>query len=289
MTGYGRGCAEREGCRAVVELRSVNHRYLDIKLRGTVDPVIEDRVVAAIRERVERGALTLSLRIDELGGRGGVTVDLAAARRVHGELVALARALGLLEEVDLGLVCAQPGVMVPRDAAGDVDAVIGCALDALAAALTGLIDMRAAEGAALARDLAARVGHLRALAARVGGLAAAAPDDARRRLEERIGRLLAGGGVELDPARLAQEVAILADRHDITEELVRLASHFDQLEAALAADDPTVGRRLGFLVQELGRELNTIASKSQSVDIAAAMVEAKAEVEKMREQVQNIE
>ncbi len=290
MTGYGRGGADREGCRAVVEIRSVNHRYLDIKLRGsTLDPAIEEQVLATVRDRVERGAVTVTLRVDSASSSGGVTVDVAAARQVHGELVGLARALGLPDAIDLALVCAQPGVLVPREVPSDEETVAACVRDALAPALAALVDMRAAEGAALARDLAARTAHLRELVARVGEWASSAPDDSQRRLEERLGRLLQNGKVEIDPARLAQEVAILADRHDVTEELVRLASHFDQFEAALAGDDSSIGRRLGFLVQELGREFNTVASKSQSVDIAGAIVEAKAELEKMREQVQNIE
>jgi uncharacterized protein (TIGR00255 family) len=149
--------------------------------------------------------------------------------------------------------------------------------------------MRDAEGQALARDMARRFDGLRALGASLERLALAAPDDAEKRLRDRLSRLLAGGKVAVDEARLAQEVAILADRMDITEELVRVGSHIAQLGELLAQRDQAVGRRLDFLVQELGREFNTVASKSQSAEIARAVVEAKAELEKVREQVQNVE
>ena len=290
MTGYGRGRTEQQGRRAVVEIRSVNHRYLDIKLRSSnIDAGIEEKVVATLRKRLERGAVTVSLRSDSSTAAAGSTIDVDAAQRVHGELVELARALGLADTVSLELICAQPGVMVPRDASS-ADEVMGeCILAATAEAIAAMIAMRATEGATLARDFELRITHLEELTARVSELAAQAPQDAHRRLEERLERFLANSKTEVEPARLAQEVAILADRHDVTEELVRLSSHFEQVRSVIAANEAVVGRRLGFLVQEIGRELNTIASKSQSSEITAAIVEGKAELEKMREQVQNIE
>jgi uncharacterized protein (TIGR00255 family) len=134
----------------------------------------------------------------------------------------------------------------------------------------------------------ARLDRIGELAGTVRGLAARAPEDARDRLRERLGRLLKDSGVQIDEARLAQEVAVLADRQDVTEELVRITSHLDQFRK-LMASSKAVGRRLDFLVQELGREINTVGSKSQSAEIAALVVEAKAELEKIREQVQNVE
>lgn len=148
--------------------------------------------------------------------------------------------------------------------------------------------MRDTEGAALAADVGARLDRLEAITESLASLAQSAPEDGKRRLEERIERLLSSSKVEVDAQRLAQEVAVLADRLDVTEELVRARSHIEQFRTFLRAGEP-VGRRLDFLSQELGREYNTVTSKSQSAEIARAVVEAKAELEKIREQVQNLE
>ena len=290
MTGYGRGAAEREGWRAIAEIRSVNHRYTDLKLRGSpLDPAVEDRVAGAIRSRIERGAITVTIRVESSGSVGGFQVDLPAARRAYRELEGLALELRLHGPVSLELVCAQPGVIVPVDNAGDPEALAECIGAAVDDALSSMVAMRETEGATLARDLGSRIDHLEELVGQLEARTAEAPADAQRRLQERLSRLLASGKVEVDPQRLAQEVAILADRQDVTEELVRLRSHVDQARKVIAQKRESVGRRLGFLVQELGREVNTVASKSQSAEVASAVVEAKAELEKMREQVQNIE
>jgi uncharacterized protein (TIGR00255 family) len=290
MTGYGRGASERAGWSAVAEIRSVNHRYTDFKLRGSpLDPGLEEQVAAAVRARVERGALTVSVNVRSQRGGAGVRIDLPAARRVHQALIELAVELRLPGTVDLALVCAQPGVVLPADDPGDADALAGCVLAAVDQAIDGLITMRDAEGAALARDLGARLDRLEEITAELERLAAAAPGDAQARLQARLEKLLASVKVDVDRDRLAQEVAILADRHDISEELVRLRSHVVQTRAAMAGDPRSVGRQLGFLVQELGREVNTVGAKSQSGEVGRLIVEAKAELEKMREQVQNVE
>jgi uncharacterized protein (TIGR00255 family) len=290
MTGYGRGGAERAGWRAVAEIRSVNHRYTDLKLRGSqLDPALEERVATAVRKRVERGAVTVTVKVDSAASASGVVVDTGAARRAHSALTELSRELGMNQPVSLELVCAQPGVLVPAETNQDTESLTACVVSAVNAALSAMIEMRDAEGAALARDLETRLDHLVAVVDRLDELVAQAPADAHRRLEERLNRLLQSTKVEVDRDRLAQEVAMLADRHDVTEELVRLRSHVEQARASMKSTDASVGRQLGFLVQEFGREFNTVSSKSQSAEITAAVVEAKAELEKMREQVQNIE
>jgi uncharacterized protein (TIGR00255 family) len=290
MTGYGRGVAERNGRRAAIEIRSVNHRFMDVKLRGApLEAGLEERVGARVRERITRGSVVVSLRLDGGMASAAVRVDVDAARRVHAELRQLAAALDLDGRVSLDLLCAQPGVLVQVESerSGD-DALSECVAEALERALDDLVAMRDAEGKALAADLGARFDILRGLTAALRELTQAAPIDGERRLRERIDRLLSGGKISVDEARLAQEVAILADRMDVTEELVRIGSHLVQL-ADLVDQRQPVGRRLDFLVQELGREVNTVASKSQSAEIARLVVEAKAEIEKIREQVQNVE
>jgi uncharacterized protein (TIGR00255 family) len=187
---------------------------------------------------------------------------------------------------DLALVLAQPGVVVSADRADEEHPPV---LEALDAALAQLDQMRRAEGDALAAELLARFEELATLRTQVAMVAATVPQQLSRRLDDRLRRLLSTQeGVEVDPARLAQEIALLADRADITEELVRLASHFDQARALVAASG-SVGRRLDFLVQEIGRELNTVGSKSTVTEISTAVVDAKAVLEKVREQVQNVE
>ncbi len=290
MTGYGRGVAERDGRRAEVEIRSVNHRFMDVKLRGSpLDAQIEERVSARIRERVTRGSITVAIRLEGNGSSGAVRIDHEAARRIHRELVALASSLAIPAQVSLDLLCAHPGVIVPIESDRSSDAVVDCACEAVDRALEDLIAMRDAEGESLAKDMVLRMEHLASLTADLSRHVALAPQEAERRLRDRLGRLMSQSKVAVDEARLAQEVAILADRMDVTEELVRIQSHIGQLSELMSQRASAIGRRLDFLVQELGREYNTIASKSQSADIARLVVEAKAELEKVREQVQNIE
>jgi len=285
MTGFGRGVAEQGGLRATVDIRAVNHRFLDLKLRGApLPPATEEALSVRVRAAIERGAISVSVHVGREGAQAGVTVDPQAADAVHRMLAALANRLGM-QGPDLALVLAQPGVVVPAERAADEPPVLA----ALDAALAQLHEMRAAEGRALATELGARFDELSALRTQVATVAATVPHQLTRRLQERIKKLLEPSELSaLDPARLAQEIALLADRSDITEELVRLASHLDQARA-LISSDTAVGRRLDFLVQEIGRELNTIGSKSTVTEISAAIVEGKAVLEKVREQVQNVE
>jgi len=280
MTGFGRGVAEHARTRATVDVRAVNHRFLDLKLRGAaVPPAVEEAISARVRTVIERGAVAISIHIANEGTT--TRIDTAAAGAAHVRLSELARTLGV-SGPDLALVLAQPGV-VNGDTREEPDAT--SVLAALDGALAQLSAMRDAEGQALARELALRFDELTQLRAQLEKLASEMPALIQRRLHERLRRLVAE---EVEPARLAQEVAMLADRADVTEEMVRLASHLDQGRALLAGAG-AVGRRLDFLVQEIGRELNTIGSKSTLAEISSLVVDAKAVLEKVREQVQNVE
>ena len=287
MTGHGRGTAEGQGRRATVELRAVNHRFFDLKLRGAASgPEVEERVSQAIRKRAERGAFHVTL-VEEGAGVHKVRVNSAMVRSAAAALEEVRAQMGSSEPVSLALVAAQPGVLeVGTEDSIDVrwevlEPAIGRAMDEL-------IVMRKREGAALADDLSVRLTRIEQLATEGADLAASAPEEWRKRLTERVKKLLPSAQASLDVSRLANEVALLADRLDVTEELVRLRSHLQQARALLKEDAP-VGRRLEFLVQELGREVNTIGSKSQLADIANRIVESKAELERIREQVQNVE
>jgi uncharacterized protein (TIGR00255 family) len=290
MTGYGRGVGAHGDVRVTVDVRAVNHRFLDLKLRGSALPAaLEDALGSRVRGALERGAVVVAVNLSRGGAVAGLAIDGAVAERVHRQLADLAARLGM-PGPDLALVLAQPGVVLGGEpsggAPGDDDAATAAANAALDAALTQLADMRRSEGDALARDLLARLAELDAVRNDLAALAVSLPAQIARRLGERIHRLAAE--VAIDDARIAQEVALHADRADVSEELIRLASHLDQARALITGPG-AVGRRLDFLVQELGRELNTIGSKSASAEISAAIVGAKATLEKIREQVQNVE
>jgi uncharacterized protein (TIGR00255 family) len=289
MTGHGRATVERAGRRATVEIRAVNHRFLDLKVRGApIAPPVEEQLHARVREQVERGAVTVTVHLERRGEAAALRLDPEAARVAHAALASLAEELGTAPP-ELGLVLAQPGVVTGADDLVD-DAPAGEAvLEAGAQALAQLASMRATEGAALAHDIGARLDTLVALLDQIESAAAAQPDEVRRRLSDRLARLLEDARVAVDPGRLAQEVAVLADRADVTEEIVRFRSHVAQVRTLLGESRSGVGRRLDFLVQELGREINTIGSKSSAAEISRLVVEGKAELEKIREQAQNIE
>src|SRR5688572_3865529 len=207
MTGHGRGTAEGDGHRVTVELRSVNHRFLEIKLRsGALDARVEEAVNAAIRKRVERGAFTVTVR-DETG-RPGLRVDLGAARATHAALEELRLALGYAEPTPLAVLLAQPGVVTADP--GDAEATIPALTAALEAALVALVAMRKREGEALAADVLSRVSRLETLGDEIREHAAASPPQIRQRLEERLAKLTSGT-VTVDENRLAAEVALLAD------------------------------------------------------------------------------
>ncbi|MEO8552600.1 MAG: YicC/YloC family endoribonuclease [Kofleriaceae bacterium] len=287
MTGFGRGVAEQGAVRATVDLRSVNHRFLDLKLRAQIAPSLEEQVAAKIRTGVERGSLAVSINVVRPAGTSGLRIDEAAAHRAHATLHQLAASLGLAAP-DLALVLAQPGVVasageLDTDASEAVDRLILAALDQ---ALAQLRDMRAVEGRALEKELVARLDELARQKTSIETHAAGVTEQLHKKLQERLARLVGEAGI--DPGRLAQEVALLAERADITEELVRLGSHLEQARG-IATGPGASGRKLDFLVQEIGRELNTIGSKSQRTEISATVVEAKSVLEKVREQVQNVE
>jgi uncharacterized protein (TIGR00255 family) len=294
MTGFGRGNAEQGRVRVTVDIRSVNHRFLDLKLRGaSLQPALEDGVGSKIRAAVERGSLAVSVHLTR-EGEGASRIDHDVAKQTHRMLADLARELSL-PPPDLALVLAQPGVMITGDDHRD-DTDDTAVLAAVDAALVQLKKMRETEGAALARELLSRLDELAQLKATIAKLAGDLPERTHKKLQARLEKLLSDEAHDksndiagwIDPARLAQELAVLADRADVSEELVRLDSHLEQARSLIQGASAS-GRRLDFLVQEIGRELNTIGSKSAIAEISSAIVEAKAVLEKVREQVQNVE
>jgi uncharacterized protein (TIGR00255 family) len=287
MTGFGAGRGAHAGEELEIEIRSVNHKFAEVKVRVPRElAALELDAARLVKERLARGGIDVTVRRPGPAGGLAPRVDAALAEsyaRAFGEIRAR---LGLPGEVTLADVLQAEGVVRLDERAVDLDAAREALRRALAQALDALVEMRAREGAALARDLAARLDGVEALVGRVAALVPQAVEHHRARLAERVQEL--ARGVAVDPARLAQEVALLADRTDVSEEITRLHSHVAQVRALLAVAEPA-GRKLDFLVQEMHREVNTIGSKSQSAEIAAHVVTLKAEVERMREQVQNVE
>ncbi|MFI5376456.1 MAG: YicC/YloC family endoribonuclease [Candidatus Rokuibacteriota bacterium] len=290
MTGYGR--AESTGASTIltVECKSVNHRHLDVSLKlPRVLASFEADARRLIQASVQRGRVDVSTTVTTAEGTvlNPLTVNVAQAREYADAARRLSEALDLSDGPSLGWVMGQPGVLTREEqVALSADEAWPLLEKALAGALALMVERRETEGAALAQELsglrAVLAGHVDAVARR----APAAVERRAARLAERMHAML--DGAELDEARLAAEVAVWADRTDVSEELARLRAHLTQLAALLAADEP-VGRTLDFLIQEINREVNTIGSKADDLEISQVVIAAKATLEKMREQVQNIE
>ena len=288
MTGFGAGRARVGDEEFSVELRSVNHKFCEVKTRLPRElSALEPSMTKQVKDRLARGAVDLLVRRQTATASGTVpVVDVALAREYARAFRELAEALGAPAAISWDQVVTQPGVMKLEEKGMDVAAATQAVQEALGQALTALEQMRQVEGEAIRADLDARLKLIEGWSREVAALAPKAVEDYRQRLSERIAEL--ARGVAVDPQRLAQEVAVFAERTDIAEEVTRLASHLEQFRAFMASNEPA-GRRMDFLVQEMHREVNTTGSKSQHADISARVVSMKAEVERIREQVQNVE
>jgi uncharacterized protein (TIGR00255 family) len=288
MTGYGKGGATSPRGVFSVEIRSVNHRYGEVSVRMPRPFLsLENEIKRQISALLKRGKIDVSVQWEEASGVEAVPqLNEELAKGYFEAFSHLSRELGLTMEVPLSLVLAQKGVLRDTAAVIEESEFLPQLTQAVGAAVTALDGMRAREGEALAADLRARRTQIAAWVGQISELTPLMVTVCRQKLALRLEQLL--GDAELDPARLAQEVALLADRCDITEELVRLSSHFIQFDEALRMPEP-VGRKLDFLMQEMNREVNTIGSKANDAGIAGLVIQVKAEMEKMREQVQNVE
>ncbi len=286
MTGYGRGALERDGRQLTIEIRSVNHRFLDLSLRlprclGFTEQAIRERIGKKLsRGHADVFATYKNLRDDS---RTAV-IDPALLNAYLAALDEIKAKSVLRDDRSVMGVAAMRDLIVVTEAEEDPDALMKLTMDALDIALSDLSAMREREGQAMAKDMAGRIDALEALTLKIEERYPAALNEYAARLRARIEELV----VSCDEQRLLQEVAIMADRSAIAEETVRLRSHFEQVRGMLAAPEP-VGRKLDFIVQELNREVNTISSKSQDIPITQLVVSAKSEIEKLREQVQNVE
>lgn len=289
MTGFGKGEIGDGDVRFTVEARSLNNRYLDIQIKSPRSLMsMESRIKKLVQDRFSRGRF--DIMISRSGEREGVT-RLLLNEPLAKQYIEILRTMKDREKlegtVDIATVAAFPDVIGRVETIEDAEQLWKVLAKGVALSLDELARMRVEEGAALAADIQGRLHAIEALRARIRTAAPAAVEAARKRMTENLNRLLAE---QPDPARLAQEIAILAERTDVTEELTRLEIHLQKFSALMSDASPDgVGRKLDFLIQEMGREANTIASKSLNADIAHDVVNVKAELERIREQIQNIE
>ncbi len=288
MTGFGRAEATGGGVAVTVETRSVNNRYLQVKTRLPSRYLrYESQVEERVRKTLSRGTVDVFVRVKSLDRKDAPVVDADLARSYVRSIRDLAGKAGLADDLDLRTLLGLPGV-VTLEESDEIDEKEWRSVDkALAGALTELARSRRAEGERLAAVLAELLEQASRTVAAIASRAPKVPPAMKRKLTRRIGALV-GKEVALDAGVLEREVALLADRADVTEELHRLESHVAGFEKTLKRRQP-IGRSLDFLVQEMGREANTIGSKNQDVTIGRHVIELKTVIEKLREQVQNLE
>ncbi len=287
MTGYGRGQVKVGDLSFSVEIKAVNHRYCDISIKSPrlLNP-LESDIKKQVSSLLKRGKIDLFISQDHatlLANKPGI--DKHAAQAYLAAFNDLKSISGLPGEISLEFLAAQKDVLVFEDVTFTCDELWNCLKQAITQALTSIQEMRQKEGAATQVDMENRLALLSQSIELIEQSAALVPIEWQHKLRERLTRLNENAG---DPQRIAQEIAIFADRCDISEEITRINSHIDQFRDLLQQQDP-VGRQLDFLVQELNREANTMGSKSNDATLTRHVVSLKAELEKIREQVQNIE
>jgi uncharacterized protein (TIGR00255 family) len=294
MTGFGEARWEGEGLALSIEVRTVNNRYLKVSVRGSEPyPMLEPELEKLVRKYVRRGTVTIHVRCDRLGRGEDFVLNAVALQSYLEQIRTVTEKVGWQVPVSalLGQVLALPGVAPePGGVSGrPPDEELGAVERTLEVALGRLQSMRQQEGRAMADELLA---HRKTICDHLGRVREQVPavvEGYRQRLRDRVGQALAEHNVTLRPEDLIREVAVFAERSDVAEEVTRLSSHLDQFETIVRTEEDGPGRKLEFLVQEMGRETNTIGSKAGDVGVSRQVVEIKAALEKVRELVQNVE
>ena len=290
MTGFGRGEFFDNQHRFIVEIKAVNHRYNEIVIRMPKNlGSLEDKIRRTVSATLVRGRIDVFITLDEYGEKKrGVRVDKELAMAYDKSLKELAQLLSRSMDNTVREIAHYPDVIKVEEVTEDVIILWPKLLAAIDMAVSNLMSMRLAEGLSIKEDLVARVAMISSYLITVEERAPQVLAEYREKIVGRMRELLTNIGAEPDEGRLLQETAIFADRTSITEELVRLKSHLTQINSTLHADE-AVGRKLDFIIQEINRETNTIASKANDFTIANLMIEIKSEIEKIREQIQNVE
>ncbi len=288
MTGYGKGEGETGLGRLTVEVRSVNHRFMDISLKLPRRlTLFEQRIKEVIRSRVSRGKIDLSMKLDATGEEKiRLQIDPDLADQYVRALTDLKERYHLKGEITLELLAGAKDVIVAREESEEVEPYWGEMLPILQQSLDRMEEMKRTEGEALAKDLRFRLAEIRRHLEAIEDRLPIHLDSYLARLRERVQGLL--GGFEIEPIRFQQEIALLTERLDVTEEIVRAKSHLHQFETLFEGKE-SLGRKMEFLIQEIHREVNTISAKASDAEISHNVVEIKSELEKIREQIQNVE
>ena len=290
MTGFGRGEFMDNHHRFIVEIKAVNHRYNEIVIRMPKNlNSLEDRIRRRVADALARGRIDVYVSMDEYGEKKhSLRVDKELAIAYHKALRDLAEILQVPTEISLRQIISYPDIIKSEEVVEDAQCLWPKLITAIDGAINSLLQMRVREGANIERDLAARLDLIAKYATEIEERAPQIIAEYNERLLNRLRETLALLGNQPDEARVLQEVACFAERTNFTEELVRLKSHFDQFHRTCGTGE-SVGRKLDFLLQEINRETNTIASKANDFAVANLVVEMKSELEKVREQIQNIE
>ena len=288
MTGYGRSETVCEGQKITVEMKSVNHRFLELSMRlPSVLFQLETELKKKISEKCKRGRIEINVRIEgENADNSKINYNTDTARGYFDILSKIKEEFNLSDEISLRTLTSFRDIFTTPAETQLSPELINAVNSGLFEAVTMMIKMRQDEGAVLYQDMQERLGVIKEIVATIKARAPQVVVEYQKRLADRIKELAAG--YTLDDARLAQEVAIMAERSDITEEIVRLQSHIGQFDVLLQSDEAE-GKKIDFLLQEMNREINTIGSKSNDLEIARQVIEAKSEMNKVREQAQNIE
>ena len=289
MTAFSRADKIKDSFSTIIEIRSYNSRYLDIALRVSRGYLLlEDRIKRMISEKVNRGRVEINVQInDSLDETLGFDVDTDRAKTYHEALLKLKSLCNIKTEVSLDLLAATSGIIVQKEEERDIDACWIVVKKCLTEAIEDLNEMRSREGNFIAADIVRRIDYIDKSLIQIKDKSHDLLDHYKQRLKERIASLTKGI-VEIEPGRIAQEAALLADKSDISEEIIRAGSHLKQFRE-ISNSEESSGRKLNFLLQELNREFNTMGSKTEKAHISHIVVDVKSELEKIREQVQNVE
>ena len=288
MTGYGRREEIADGKKILCEIKSVNHRYSDYNIKvPRYYGFLEDRVRGLVSEYVKRGKIDIYIAVESFEEADKeITVNMELAKNYYNALVELRDTLGLKDDITAMGISRYPDIFVATQKEEDEEAVWETVKKVLVPTIEAFMAMREREGERIEKDLVGRIEYMKSLAKKVEERSPQTVKEYSDRLYEKIKEVL--DGKDVDDARVLTEVAIFADKVAVNEELVRLSSHFDEFYQIIKTPEPA-GRKLDFLIQEINREINTTGSKAVDIEIAKTVVELKAETEKLREQIQNIE
>lgn len=291
MTGFGRGESKTEKYSFTVEIKTINHRYLDIniKLPRRIS-FLEEWIRQIIKKDILRGRVEVFIKMDMHGqSESKLSLDTELAKNYNDILHTIKKELDIEEKISLSTITRFPDIIKTTENEIDSDEIKNDLLSGLNSALKSLKDMRELEGRELVKDINNRLKILSGNIDIIEGLSSTVEEDYRQRLKLKMEEILKSFNVQPDEQRILQEAAIYADKSSITEEIVRFRSHILQLETITKNSGEAIGRKLDFLIQEMNREANTIGSKSSNIEITSKVVEIKSELEKIREQIQNIE